>query len=67
MMMSSILLGDSVVVVVVVVLLGPGTTATGARARTMGRAKADNTMPGIQLIYQNHCMLNVVANYPWSL
>ena len=53
MTMSSILLGDSVVVVVVV-LLGPGTTATGARARTMGRAKADNTMPGIQLIYQNH-------------
>ena len=66
MTMSSILLGDSVVVVVVV-LLGPGTTATGARARTMGRAKADNTMPGIQLKDQNHCMLKVVANYPWSL
>ena len=41
--MSSSLLGAAVVVVV---LLGSGLTATGARARTMGSAKADNTIPG---------------------
>ena len=51
--MSSSLLGAAVVVVV---LLGSGLTATGARARTMGSAKADNTMPGKYRLYYEICL-----------